>query len=300
MMTSSTLQQRLIVIMIAFALAGNASVVAQSVTYNESYTIQGFSQPVRLSSVAGATSGIIRQRLVREGDVVLQGEALIQLDPTIHQARLELARIAKDAKGEWQIAKAELASKTSRFERIESLVARNHATSVELLQANEDLTIARASLRRAEDRLAQQLADYNRLLAESEQLCIKAPFDGVVVEFTKQVGEFVGPGESTVCTIADLSELSVEFLVPRLYRSNLKIGSEIEVVFTIINRVVVGKIDYISPFPNGETNTYKVKARVDNSDGSLSAGERCLLREIETKSSKMEPSQAAHDAVRRT
>ncbi|MEM9646152.1 MAG: HlyD family efflux transporter periplasmic adaptor subunit, partial [Planctomycetota bacterium] len=154
-------------------------------------------------------------------------------------------------------------------------------TDVELRQAKDEFSRALASVQIARDRLEQQQAGYELRLAESEQFCIRAPFDGVVVEFVKQPGEYVGPGESHVCTIANLDVLSVEFLVLRAYRGNLATGKSVEVVFTTSKRTVEGKIKYISPFPNGETGTYKVKALVNNADGSLSAGERCLLKFID-------------------
>lgn len=261
-------------------LASPIPVGAQTATYNEKYTIQGFSQPARISAVAASIPGILQSRQVCEGDRVRAGVCLVQLDRSIHNAKLEFARVAKEATGELEIARAELAAKRSRLERLTGLAERKHATTVELLQATEDVAVARASVRRAQDRLAQQRADYERLVAESEQYCVKAPFDGVVVEFVKQAGEYVGPGESHICTIADLDELSVEFLVPRPYRGNLAVGASVDIVFTVANRTVTGMVSYISPFPNGETSTYKVKARVDNTKGTLSAGERCVLKNV--------------------
>lgn len=266
------------------------SVGAQTITYNEKYTIQGFSQPARISALAAPISGIMQSRLVREGDRVHAGDCLIQLDSRTHNAKVEFARVTKDATGELEIAVAELDAKQTRFDRLTGLAERNHATAVELLQATEDVAIARARVRRAQDRLAQQQAEYDRLLAESEQYCVKAPFDGIVVEFVKQVGEYVGPGDSQICTIVDLDELSVEFLVPRAYRGNLTVGTTVEVVFTAAHRTVPGTINYISPFPNGETSTYKVKASVDNADGTLNAGERCLLQNVSNSSKSIDAS----------
>ncbi|MCA9232970.1 MAG: efflux RND transporter periplasmic adaptor subunit, partial [Planctomycetales bacterium] len=237
----------------------------------------GFSQPLRQASLSGATYGIMMSRDVREGEWVHTGDCLVQIDHRVHDERLRLARVASESIGELQVAEAELAASQSRHSRLVELAQRKHATEVELLQAKEELEIARGNVQRAKDRMAQQQAEYARLLAESEQYRVKAPFDGVIVEFHKEVGEYVGPGESIVCTLADTSVLSVEFLVPRVHLASTVLGEEVDVVFTSAKRTVSGKVTYISPFPNGETNTYKVKVRVDNADGQLSAGERCLL-----------------------
>ena len=278
----------------ALLALNSAPVGAQTAEYNDAYTIQGFSQPNRMSDVASQTAGIVNSLNADEGDAVRRGECLVQLDRAVHDQKLELARIAKDSRGELENAEAELAAKTSRLERLSALASRNHATPVELMQAEEDLAIARASIQRAQDRLDQQTADYARLQAESAQFCIVAPFDGVIIDFAKEVGEYVGPGENTVCTIAELKTLSVEFLLPRHYRGNLNVNDSVDVLFTVSGQTVVGTIHYISPFPNGETNTFTVKARVDNSVGELSAGERCQLqiepaKQISTRSNAAGP-----------
>lgn len=267
---------KLAALMLAALFATNAQ--AQTAKYNDAYTIQGFSQPNRISQVASPIAGIIRRLQVREGDRVREGDLLVQLDRSVHNERLEIARVGKESLGELQNAEAELAGKKTRLGRVQKLADRNHATPIELLQANEDLAIAKTSIQRAKDRLNQQEADYNRLLAESEQYSIKAPFDGVVVEFGKQVGEYVGQADAIVCTVAELDTLSVEFLLPRRYRQRFTVGDSVQVLFTVSEETVPGVIDYISPFPNGETNTFTVKTRVDNSSNLLYAGERCQLQ----------------------
>jgi RND family efflux transporter MFP subunit len=255
-----------------------ASAMAQSATYNEAYTIHGFSQPNRVSKVASSTPGIVHTLEVNEGEQVSHGKCLVRLDNRVHNQKLELARVAKDSQGDLETAQAELDAKNTRLTRLQALSSRSHATAVELMQAHEDVAIARANLQRAKDRNAQATAEYARLHAESEQHFITAPFDGVVVEFAKEVGEYVGPGDTVVCTFAELDTLSVEFLMPRQFRENFNLRDQVDVVFTVSGQTVTGTIQYISPFPNGETSTFMVKARVDNSAGKLSAGERCQLQ----------------------
>lgn len=280
----------LIVFTITLGVFGSNSSHGQTAVYNERYTIQGFSQPIRFTALSGATFGVVSSRVAVEGEWVRAGECLVELDHRVHDEKLDQSRIAKDSLGDLQITEAELAAAESRHIRLAELTARNHASTVELLQAKETLEVARGNVQRVKDRLSQQEADYRRLMAEREQFFIRAPFDGVIVEYKKNIGEYVGPGDSVVCTIADTAQLSVEFLVPRIHRANLKVGAEVSVVFTVANQIQAGTITYVSPFPNGETSTYKVKVRVDNADGKLTAGERCLLQ-----SEQQSPSQTSDD-----
>lgn len=256
------------------------TVFGQTARYNDEFAIQGFSQPYRQAAVASPIAGIVSSRDVREGQTVMAGQSVVRLDSAVHDARLESARVAADSKGDVEIAKSELQVRLNRLARLQDLAARSHATQIEISQAQEDATIARASLLRAEERAKQQRAEYLRLLAESEQHKICAPFGGVIVQYEKQIGEYVGPGEATVCTIADLSKLSVEFMLPSHLRERIQVDSKVGVVFTTTGKTHPGMVKFVSPYPRGETQTYTVKVVVDNTEGKLNAGVRCLLREF--------------------
>ncbi len=243
--------------------------------------IQGFSQPSKLAAVAGPISGVITDRPCREGQSVKRGDCLVSLDLSILHARMELARVTGQSFGELKTAQAELASAKSRQDRIAQLVKRNHATSVELQQAIEAVEIAEANVLHAEERRAQKQAEFKLLKAEANQHHIVAPFDGVLVEYAKQTGEYVGPGDAVVCTLADLDTLSVEFMVPRVYHGEISLDEIVQVAFMASGKTVPGRVENISPYPHGETNTYTVKVLVDNAARKLSAGERCLLQNFD-------------------
>jgi RND family efflux transporter MFP subunit len=274
---------------VSLALANAAPVVAQKAKYSDSYSIEGFSQPYRFANVAAPIGGIVSSIDAKEGEQVAEGDCLAQLDSKSHQGRVEVARVAKESLGELATAEAQLVADKTRLQRILELSGRHHATAVELLQAKEDVAIAEAGVVRAKDRLDQQAAEYQRLIAESEQYSIRAPFSGVIVEYAKDRGEYVGPGDSTICTIADLSTLRAEFLVPRDFRHKLHIGHQAKILFTVARKTTTGTIEYISPFPNGETSTFTVKMIVDNSAGLLSAGERCQIQDLSQPITSSQP-----------
>ncbi len=277
MLSDRFLVRRLLEVALLTALM-SVDGAGQTAKYDDDYAIQGFSQPIREAIVASPISGIVKQRVVREGQVVNKDDVLVRLDSSVYDARLMSARVSADARGELEIAKAELEVLLARQGRLADLVARNHATDVELKQAEGEVEVAKASLLRARDRQAQQMAECRRLEAELDQHSIRAPFKGVVVELSKQPGEYVGAGDTGVCKVADLSELSVEFMLPRNMRSKVKIDDEVLVAFTASGKRLVGLVQYISPYPQGDSGTYTVKVIVGNSDGDLCAGERCLLQ----------------------
>lgn len=257
---------------VALITGGNDVLLADDL-----FVLEGFSKPNRVAKVAAMTSGIIEELTVEEGQVVRKGDCLAKLDSVVHKKSLAVALAGKNAIGELAAARSELESSKSRIEIIRDLASRDHASPEEKMRAEMEYQLATAHYRTALEKKEIRDAEYAKLLAESKNYCVRAPFDGVVVTFHKERGEFVGPAEPGVCTVAELSTLSVEFFVPRIYRSSLKKNAQTPVRFVESKRIVEGVIYYISPYPAGDTNTYTVKIRVNNADGSLNAGEPCQL-----------------------
>lgn len=242
--------------------------------------IEGFSQPFRISNVAAATSGIVQELVSEEGAQVHQDECLLRLDDRIHQHLLKIAEANKDSTGELEAAQAELRSNTRRVQVIRELSQLGSATPDELFRAESDYELALANVKTMQEKTRLREAEYEKLLTQADDYRILAPFDGVIVEYLKQKGEFVGPVDPNVVLVAELTTLSVDFLMPRRHRSSISINRDVEVHFVESNRRVVGRVYYISPFPDGETNTYAVKVRVENQHLELNAGERCQLERV--------------------
>lgn len=239
--------------------------------------IEGYSQPRRISSLATSTNGIIQELMATEGAPVKQGECLVQLNDGVHRQLVKIAELRVRARGELEAAEAELKSNRHRLKIISGLAKQGSATPDELLRTESDYELSQANLKSVQEQLALRTAEYEKLRVESRNYCVEAPFDGVLVEYLKQKGEFVGAADPAVCIVADLTELSVEFLVHSRYRKHLGLNLPVEVHFVDSGKRVAGIVYYVSPFPDGETNTYKVKVNVPNHDYALNAGERCQL-----------------------
>jgi multidrug efflux pump subunit AcrA (membrane-fusion protein) len=235
---------------LAFACASACSLFAFA---DEAFIVEGFSQPNRIAKVSASTSGIVKELLVREGSEVKKDECLCRMDSKLQEKLLEIAAINRESKGELQAAETEVKNAEMRLQTLRDLASRQHASEQELQRAVSDFETAQAGLQMALEKQALRNLEFEKLQVATEQFCVR------------------------VCTVAELSTLSVDFLVPRHYHRELKVDSEINVVFTESQKTVRGIVYYVSPYPNGETNTYSVKIRVDNSDRVLSAGERCQL-----------------------
>ena len=246
--------------------------------------IEGFSQPFRIAKLAASTSGVLETRHVAEGQPVKQGEAILSLNASVAERALEIARAAVEAKGELAAAEAEYSLRKERLLAVRKLTTRGHATDDELRRTQAEYNLAAAALQTVNERRLIRELECAKLEAELAAYCVRAPFDGVVTKFHKIEGEFVGPGDVAVCTLAELTALSAEFLMPREAARRFRLGRSAKVHFLESERQAVGNVCYVSPFPEGETGMYFVRVRIDNRAGSFSAGQRCLLAPAEESS----------------
>jgi RND family efflux transporter MFP subunit len=117
------------------------------------------------------TGGIIQQVLVREGDLIQQGQLLAKLNPLEIQAQVEQATVALE--------------KAQRdFTRAEHLYLDSVATLEQLQNSQSALSIARQQF---------QVASFNLQYTE-----IRAGRKGIVLKKMAQEGQIVGPGTPIV------------------------------------------------------------------------------------------------------
>jgi membrane fusion protein (multidrug efflux system) len=115
----------------------------------------------------------------------------------------------------------------------------------ELSQAQAQLSIARANLKRNQELVAQnfvaqrvvdeslanlQVAEAQVALAEArlQRMRISAPFDGTLGLRSINLGQYVGVGDELV-NLEDTSQLTVEFRLPERYQSRVAPGQGVQV-----------------------------------------------------------------------
>lgn len=248
-------------------------------------SIEGFSQPRRIAQLSAGANGVLSEKVVSEGERVDRGQLIAKLESSVHEALIEIAKAGMQSAGQLQAAMADVKLRQQRLRLVEQLGQQEHASNEELFRAKTEAEFAQANLQTAKEKLLHRQLEYKKLVAQLKTYAVRAPFNGYIVELKKELGEYVGPAAPVVCIFAELEVLSVNFLVPRSQLGELRKGLQAEVLFLQSKREVVGTVHSVSPYPNGETNTYTVKVHVQNSDGGLLAGERCRLKSSSKKQS---------------
>lgn len=101
---------------------------------------------------------------------------------------------------------------------------------------------------------------------------LRAPFDGVLGIRRVSVGALVQPGE-LITTIDDLSSIKLDFTVPSIYLSSLKVGTPIEAKAAgFENRVFRGEVASVNSRIDPVTRSVLVRALIPNEDATLKPG----------------------------
>jgi membrane fusion protein (multidrug efflux system) len=154
--------------------------------------------PTRVSDVRPRISGIVVERLFRQGSEVKAGDALYRIDPR----PFEVEVMANDA----AVAKAEAALMQARQQahRIATLTSQRAAPEAE----NEK---AIAGERQAYAEVEGRKADLARAKLNLDYATVRAPIDGVVGAALVSEGALVVQNETNLATIQQLDPIYADF-----------------------------------------------------------------------------------------
>lgn len=192
--------------------------------------------------LAAANGGYVEAVLVKKGDRVTAGQALVRVNA-------RLARAQRDqAAAQAALAEAELA-------RVEALG--DMAAKAQLDALRTQVVIAKAQLDMAEVQAARAV--------------VSAPFAGTVADLQAEVGEVVGPG-SPIARLVQLDTVKVNISVSDRDVGNLTVGAPVTVSTDAAPAPLAGQISAINPAADLSTRSFLVEALVPNSEQRLLPG----------------------------
>jgi RND family efflux transporter MFP subunit len=255
------------------------------------------------------TNGRITQIFVQPGDAVSPGQPVMQLRPDQAQAQVEGAQAGADAarygrdaaQAQLEAAQAQLLQTESdvqlaevEFRRTKSLVEDGALSAQDLDRSQNQLEVARAAQRRAEDnvraaqsQLQQAASTLNQAQADvqvnQENLGftqVTAPIAGFMGDILFKVGDYVSTGQ-TVTTITENRELYLRIQVPTTRSAQLRPGLPVELVDPNTGEpLATGSLNFVSPEVNTNAQSILVRARFPNEAGVLREGQFVRARII--------------------
>lgn len=208
------------------------------------------------SFLASEISGVIEEIFVNEGDKIQKNQALARLNSDLLNTEITIKKALL------QQAQALLKKSTKDFKRYEELYKSNSIAYKEYEDALFDL--------QAQEGNTNAIASELQLLqTQLQKKTIKAPYDGVVLEKTLKIGEWVSTG-ANVFKIAKLTPLEATIEVPFTILRSLKIGDTIET--SIAGKNYPSKIIAIIPLGDSKTRTFPIKLSIEDKKGDLIEG----------------------------
>lgn len=247
---------------------------AQQVTV---LTASGYVVAQRKAAVATKATGRLILLNVQEGSRVKKGDLLARIDARDVEAQLAAAR-ANVGVARAAIASAEADQRNAAIEltRSRELVAQNFLSrsALDTAVARNDRAVAATSNARALLQVA--LANANNAKVGVDFTEIRAPFDGVVVTKSANVGDIVTPFSSAVdskgavVNMADLSTLEVEADVSESSLSRISVGQPCEIVLDALPDVrFAGSVSRIVPTVDRSKATVTTKVKFDKLDDRI-------------------------------
>lgn len=261
-----------------------------------SVTALGTLQPRRYVDVGAQASGQIRKIHVEVGEVVKQGQLLVEIDPSTQKAKLDASQFSiENLKAQLQEQQAQHELARQKYQRQQNLAAGGATREEDVQTARAELkaTQARIDMFRAQIRQAE--ASLRSDQAELGYTRIYAPMAGTVVALDAREGQTLNAQQQTplILRIAKLSPMTVWAEVSEADIGHVKPG--MTAYFTTLsggNRRWSSTVRQILPVPpkpldqtsqgggspasssksgSGRVVLYTVLLDVDNADNALMA-----------------------------
>src|SRR5882724_9957672 len=229
-------------------------------------TVQGFNTVVVRTRVDGQINKID----FREGELVKQGDTLVEIDPRPFQAALNQAN-AKKAQDEANLANANL--DLQRFTKLGEFATRQQTDTQRstVLQLTAQIEADAAAIFNAQTQL-----DY---------ATVKAPISGIAGLRLVDVGNIVNAATQTgIVTIAQIEPIAVIFTAPEEQLPDIKAALAVAPPKTIAlstdgKRVLsTGTLALINNQVDTTSGTVRLKAVFDNKDHALWPGQSVSTR----------------------
>lgn len=213
--------------------------VRRGVVFEDAAFAQGTVRAKESATIAARVPGTIDELLVAEGATVKKGDVLFRVDRANLENAVKLAEVSD--------RKASL-----DFRRMTRLVAEGAVTRDAFEKAEVQAKSA-----------ALQLAVARKNLADSE---VCAPFDGVITEKRRDMGDFVSPG-APVLRMDNTSAYEIRFALNASDYGKVKVGETVVRLAPAAGAPTNGfPVAYRSPSVNPATRTFEIRIAVPKTD----------------------------------
>ena len=234
----------------------------------------GYVVAQRKAAISSKATGRLEWLGVTEGSIVKAGDIIARIDARDVVAQSESAQAnVGAAKAALTQAQAEETDALAQLKRNQDLLAKGFvsAASVDTAKARADRATAGVANARATVTAAEAAARNSQVSVD--HTIIRAPFDGVILSKSANVGDLVTPfsnatdSKGAVVSMADMSTLEVEADVSESSLAKIQVGQPAEIVLDALpNSRFRGRISRMVPTIDRAKATVMTKVKFDAID----------------------------------
>lgn len=236
-------------------------------------------EPNQTVELRSPVDGLIDKVLVRRGDRVRAGQALVVLESSVETSALDVARFRAQMGARIAVTTNRLDYATRKLARATELSAQNYVAAQSRDEAEAEKRVAEAELREARDAqsLAQRELQYSSDLLARRTL--RSPFNGVVVERMLNPGDLAesGTGRRPVLKLAQIEPLRVEVVLPISAYGRLRIGDAALVTPEALGGRYPATVTVVDSVFDSASGTFGARLEMPNAQGRMPAGIRCQV-----------------------
>jgi membrane fusion protein (multidrug efflux system) len=208
--------------------------VAQAETWETTVATVGSISGLRSVTVSNEVPGTISKIRFESGQIVREGQVLVELDAEVERAQLASAGARRD-----------LADRTLKRSKV---LAGGNA-------------ISPSQLDEVDAQLKSATTDAEALRAQVERKIIRAPFRGRLGIRAVNVGQYLTPG-TMITTLDSMGGTFVDFSLPQEELATVKVGLPVRVTMEGTQERLTGTISAIEPTIDATTRNVKIRAAI--------------------------------------
>ena len=244
-------------------------------------------EPGEVIDVGSTVRGVVESVLTERSDLVKKGEIIVEIESSVEQATVDLAKMRATLNTAIKLRKETAAFGHLSMSRNETLVKTSAISRQEMDQLETQTRIAELQVIQERDNKDIAKLEHARALAVLEKRKIRSPVDGVVMERFKSRGEYVE--DEPLMRIAQLDPLSVEVIVPVNYLGYVVPGMQAEVTSNLIgSETHLATVERVDRVADAASGTYAISLNLPNPDYKIPAGLRCRVAFLQTSDDERE------------
>ncbi len=224
-------------------------------TFQRYMEIQGSVEAEDVVTASPEVSGRIIQLNVKEGDAVIKGQLIAQLD--VEQVEKQIAELETSL----ELAK-------TIYERQSRLWEQNIGSEIQYLEAKNN-----------KERLEKSLETIQVQVSKSK---VYSPITGVVDMVLIKQGELAVPG-APIVQILSTNRLKVVADLPEVYLRSVSRGDQVGLHFPSLDLDQVGRVSRLGSTIDKANRTFEVEVNVSNTQGLLKPNLLAVMEVLESE-----------------